>query len=253
MNHLTGSCKFAIRVTMQSGKRTTYQEKYQEIGSSHVLIRDAILENIPEGRTILDVGVSDGVLARGLPPRAYRLYGIEPVRSWGRAAMRFYEDIFIGTLGQAPDKYLEGKDVVVCADVLEHVSQGREQLARLVRLQSPHTIFLVSVPNVAHLWIRLNLLFGRFEYRERGILDKTHVHFYTKKSFLELLSSSGLDVVWCRPTPVPLGLIHPWFRTSLLGRSVYRMVAMVTRFVPTLLGYQFVALARPRGNDAKGC
>jgi hypothetical protein len=63
---------------------------------------------------------------------------------------------------------------------------------------------VLSIPNVAHLWVRLSLLLGRFEYAGRGILDRTHVRFFTERSLRALLSDAGLRLVHLEPTPVPL-------------------------------------------------
>lgn len=221
-----------------------YQEKIQDIGSSHMLVRDMLWRALPDGGKVLDVGVADGILARLCSGGTYHFWGVEPNPEWAALARRWYDAIFVGTLSQTPDAFLAESDAVVCADVLEHMVDAERQLQRLVSLQKKETVFLISVPNVAHLWVRLNLLLGRFEYQSRGILDRTHVHFYTRRSFLSLLSHAGLKVEWWSPTSVPLGLVSPWFRTSRPGRCISWLLWQLTRLLPNLLGYQFVVCAR---------
>jgi hypothetical protein len=103
---------------------------------------------------------------------------------------------------------------------------------------------IVSVPNVAHLWVRLSLLVGRFDYADRGILDRTHLRFFTRRTLLELLRSAGLRVDELAVTPVPLPLVVPprWHGRVLAG--VHALSAGAARAWPGGLAYQFVAVCR---------
>jgi hypothetical protein len=83
---------------------------------------------------------------------------------------------------------------VLCADVLEHLRHPVKTLRRLGRLVSPTGQVIVSLPNVAHVTIRIRLLVGQFRYTQRGILDRTHLHLYTYESAKDLLDSAGLKV-----------------------------------------------------------
>ena len=85
--------------------------------------------------------------------------------------------------------------------MLEHLTAPDKILKHLVDLQEPGTRLFISVPNVANIWVRVNLLFGKFDYTENGILDRTHLRFFTKITFLELIRSSGLRLVELRFTP----------------------------------------------------
>jgi hypothetical protein len=87
------------------------------------------------------------------------------------------------------------------------------------------------------------LLLGRFDYADRGILDRTHLHFYTRKSFLNLLKNSGLKIEELKVTPVALDLIWPSFTKSGLGWELYSTLARLTNWWPTMLGYQWIAIA----------
>ena len=122
-------------------------------------------------------------------------------------------------LEEAPDDFLTGYQAVVCADILEHLAEPEVALRRLVALSAPDCLFLVSVPNVANLWVRLNLLLGRFSYAERGILDCTHLRFFTQETFRALLVAASLRPVRLLATPVPLGLVWPNLARSDLGAS----------------------------------
>jgi hypothetical protein len=169
--------------------------------------------------------------------------GIEPVADWAEAARPYYQEICLRALAETPDDFLRGCQVVVCADVLEHMPDPHAQLSRLVGLQAPGTQFLISVPNIANLWVRLHLLIGRFDYAERGILDRTHLRFFTRRTLVQMVESSGLRVTEIVPSAIPLDLVHSFFTRSPLGRLARRLFVGLTHWFPTLLGYQFVLKA----------
>lgn len=216
-----------------------YQDKVDP-WSSHVVLRNRLSHLAPETR-ILDVGTATGMLGRMCQGYALQLHGLEPDPIWAEIASPFYRSMTVSTVENASDDALRGFDVIVCADVLEHLPNPDATLLRLVKLQSEKAVFLVSIPNIANIWVRLSLLFGHFEYAERGILDRTHLRFFTRRTFTQMLANAGLSIVTMQVTPIPLGLINPYFIRSPAGRLIYRLLAALTRMLPTLLGYQFVA------------
>lgn len=218
-----------------------YEQK-DEPGSSHYLLKH-YLSQTPANTKVLDVGTATGLLGILLQNSPLKLYGIEPNLVWAKKAEQYYEQVFVGRLEDTQEEYLKNYDVVVCADVLEHLVDPNLQLIRLVRLQAPNTKFLVCVPNVANIWLRVNLLCGKFEYTNRGILDRTHLRFFTLRSFKELLTSSGLTIEIIKPTPIPLMLINPFFVNNYFGRFIQAALKNLTYLLPTLLGYQFFCLA----------
>jgi SAM-dependent methyltransferase len=136
-------------------------------------------------------------------------------------------------------------DVVVCADVLEHLPDPAAVLARVRRWIAPGGLLLVSLPNVANVAVRLSLLAGRFEYAETGILDRTHLRFYTRRSARRLVENAGFRIRAARATPIPAELAIP-----LLARPPFRaparaLAAAAAAAWPTLFGYQFVVEAEP--------
>ena len=209
--------------------------------SSHSLIA-AYLKHLPPQSKVLDVGTASGTLARMCQNHSLRLFGVEPNPEWAGIASPLYEKIFIGSIQDAEDEFLAGYDAIVLGDVLEHLSSPEAALQELVRLQSPGTFFFISVPNIANIWVRLNLLIGKFDYADRGILDRTHLRFFTRKTLVELLNRSGLEVLSIKPTPIPLELVSDFF-LSVPGRWFHAVFAQLTSFLPTLFGYQFVVRA----------
>jgi SAM-dependent methyltransferase len=128
--------------------------------------------------------------------------------------------------------------------VLEHLKDPQRALRDINQQLKPGGIVLVSVPNIAHLWVRLRLLRGKFDYMDRGILDRTHLRFFTRVSLEALLREAGLDLVKLTATPVPLPLVVPERYHGLIFRTVHGTNAILARAWKTMLGYQFIAVAR---------
>jgi 2-polyprenyl-3-methyl-5-hydroxy-6-metoxy-1,4-benzoquinol methylase len=204
------------------------------------------LKLLPKGSIVLDVGTATGTIGRYSSDLGLYLKGVEPNIQWAMAASGHYDELVACTVEEAENDYISGADVVVLADVLEHLENPNNVLKRLVGLQKADCGFIISVPNIANIWIRLNLLIGKFDYTDRGILDRTHLHFYTRKTFRELLEHCGLDVKSIDVTPIPINIISPFFQLHPFGRFVHFLLAKITEISPTLFGYQFVALAVPK-------
>jgi 2-polyprenyl-3-methyl-5-hydroxy-6-metoxy-1,4-benzoquinol methylase len=217
-----------------------YQDKHSP-WSSHSQIA-AHIEALPDQSKVLDVGTASGMLARRDNNKRLRFFGIEAIEEWAQMASPYYETMWTCTLDDAPEEALRGYHAVVLGDVLEHMSAPDEALRKLVGLQPARCKFIISVPNIANLWTRLHLLMGRFDYTERGILDRTHLRFFTRKTIRSLVTASGLEIRSIRVTPIPLELISPFF-ASYLGRLLHAAFAQLTSLFPTLLGYQFIVEA----------
>lgn len=84
--------------------------------------------------------------------------------------------------------------MILAADVLEHLVAPEQLLQRLPEVLCPDGRIIVSLPNVAHVSVRLSLVLGRFDYTETGILDRTHLHLYTFQSARRLLEGAGLRI-----------------------------------------------------------
>ena len=135
-------------------------------------------------------------------------------------------------------------DVIVYGDILEHLRSPMSVLREINGYLRPKGTVIVSVPNFAHAWVRLNLMVGRFEYANRGILDATHVRFFTLRSFRRFLAEAGLQIDELVATPVPLPLVVPARYHGLWLRAVHAVSAAVARCWKSMFAYQFVAVCR---------
>jgi 2-polyprenyl-3-methyl-5-hydroxy-6-metoxy-1,4-benzoquinol methylase len=220
---------------MESASRYTLKN---DPYSSHSVILDWLGNG--RGRRLLDVGAADGLLARHLTARGWKVTGLETDPVAAAAGAVHCERMIVADLdaGVPP---LEGEfDAIVCADVLEHLRDPRATLATLRRALASTGEVVVSVPNVAHLWMRLSLLIGRFDYAERGILDRTHLRFFTRRTLAALVGEAGLRMTRATSTPVPLYQIVPprWHGRALA--AAHALSARSARVLPRVLAYQFV-------------
>ncbi len=106
-------------------------------------------------------------------------------------------------------------------------------------------VIVFEYPTSRHLAIRLAVLCGRFDYTDRGILDRTHLRFFTRKTCLQLLCDSGFTVDAIVPTPVPLQLVFPATGTQWFTPFHLLHYGFVRR-LQGLLAFQFVVRAKPR-------
>ncbi|HEY7368248.1 MAG TPA: class I SAM-dependent methyltransferase [Thermoanaerobaculia bacterium] len=206
-------------------------------GSSHDILRRRILD-LPAGRRLLEIGAAGGHLGRAVRERCARLAGIEPAPVAPDARRGYDEWRTAGAL-EAGD-WSEQFDVAVCADVLEHLPEPSRLLARLHDWLVPGGLLFVSIPNVANVTTRLALGAGRFDYTERGILDRTHLRFYTRRTARALLEESGFQVRHVEATAMPIELAVPLARRPPFRGGVRAAALAAARVWPTMFGYQFV-------------
>jgi SAM-dependent methyltransferase len=212
--------------------------------SSHGIILARLGEG--RGRRVLDVGAADGLLAERLTAQGWRATAVERDSERALRAQSRCAEVIVADLDRGlPD--LAGRyDAVVCGDVLEHLSDPLPVLRGIGRHLVPGAAVLVSVPNVAHLTVRLSLLVGRWNYADRGILDRTHLRHFTRRTFLDLLREADLVVTELAVTPVPLPLVVPRKFHGAWLAVAQRLGAAAARGWPGGLAYQFVAVCRPK-------
>jgi glycosyltransferase involved in cell wall biosynthesis len=135
-------------------------------------------------------------------------------------------------------------DSVLLMDVLEHFRDPERLLAQARALLRPGGRLFVSVPNVANLTVRLALLFGRFEYGDRGIMDRTHLRFFTRKSALRMVRNAGFEVVRHEMTVMPLEVVIGSPDRNPLIRLAHWLLILCTWLLPGLFGYQTFMICR---------
>lgn len=201
---------------------------------------------VQSGARVLDIGCGTGAISKFLmDTRGVQLQGIEPDPQ--RVALAKARGVNV-TQGFFDEKSIEslGKfDVVVFADVLEHLPDPSAALQLARNVLKPDGVVVASIPNIAHWSVRLDLLCGRFDYQPYGIMDATHLRWFTEKSVRALFNMSGYQVEDIRHTAgvlLPAYNDFPWryFRPRRYRKPVVRFLA---RKLPRLFGCQHVVRA----------
>lgn len=202
------------------------------------------IRSVPPGSRVLDVGCATGYIGRELRKKSCTVIGVENDAAAAKAARRYYTKVLEGDLELPTSLRLptHAFDVVLCLDVIEHLTHRADLLRAIRRWLKTDGVLILSTPNIAHVSIRWQLLRGSFAYTSWGILDKSHIHFFTKQSLTKLLEETGYTVEKLTPT-ADFGQMPVVGR---FARHVPKMIqfALTTR-VPTLLGVQYIAICTP--------
>jgi O-antigen biosynthesis protein len=154
-----------------------------------------VVRLVGTGRRVLELGPATGHMSRMLRDRDCSVVGIEVDEEMAAQAAQYCERVIVGdldTIGLDEELGSDRFDVIVAADVLEHLRDPLSALRRLREFLAPGGFFVISLPNVAHGSVRLALLEGHFQYQRLGLLDATHLRFFTRESIEELLDEADL-------------------------------------------------------------
>jgi 2-polyprenyl-3-methyl-5-hydroxy-6-metoxy-1,4-benzoquinol methylase len=225
-----------------------YQSKKSDLYSSHSVILRLAGEG--KGRRLLDVGAAHGYLAEALGTQGFRVTGIEADSVLAKEAAKHCEEIFVLDLDGPLPTFAEPFDIIIFGDVLEHLKDPLVVLRTLSANLRDTGAVIISLPNIANIYARLSLLLGRFDYQDRGIFDRTHLRFFTRKTFRQFLSDAGLQVDLLTTTPIPLPLVVPQRYQGALFQTIHKLNAWLARTWQTLFGYQLLAVARKKTSHA---
>ena len=156
-----------------------------------------VVQLVGTDRRVLELGPATGHMTRVLRDRGCTVVGIEVDPEMANQAAEFAERVIVGNLDELDlDEELGSDrfDVIVAADVLEHLTDPLSALRRLRRFLAADGSFVISLPNIAHGSVRIALLQGHFNYRNVGLMDVTHLRFFTRESIDELLDEADLAV-----------------------------------------------------------
>jgi len=191
---------------------------------------------------VLDVGAAQGMLGHLVQGSGLVIDAVEANPEWAKLARPYYRNTWASIVEDAPLPNNEYK-LVVCADVLEHTPNPVGVLKRLREAATSDGTFIISVPNVAHVAVRTMLLFGYFPKMERGILDRTHLQFFTKDTAREMLNAAGLELREMRATGVPLDEVWKSGEGKLPYRIMQKAQHVALDVWPRMFAMQWVMVA----------
>lgn len=156
-----------------------------------------IFQLINKGKKVLDIGCATGRLAEKLRKKECLVVGIEIDKQLADAAQQRCDKVIMADVEELKEvPFSTGYfDVIVFADILEHLKNPEAVLTNFRKYLSDDGLLIVSIPNVANWTSRLKLLLGRWNYKEYGLLDRTHLRFFTFKTARKLIESSGYKII----------------------------------------------------------
>ena len=206
--------------------------------NSHAFTLDIVGYN----KRVLEVGCATGYFTKALSDRGCQVVGIEYDAEAAAIADKWAERVVVGDLDAGTLwQELEGEqfDAVTFGDVLEHLRDPLATLRAAARVLKPSGIFAISVPNVAHGDVRMALLQGAFPYHQTGLLDRTHIRFFTKSGLEDLVKEAGLVLVETRRVVMPLFQSELEIKRESVPQSTINLILED----PDAETYQFVAKA----------
>jgi 2-polyprenyl-3-methyl-5-hydroxy-6-metoxy-1,4-benzoquinol methylase len=153
---------------------------------------------VPDGpNRVLDLGCAAGRVGRALADsgKAAEVYGVEIFPAAAEEASKFYKRVHVGDIEEMNLEYDNFFDVIVCGDVLEHLKNPEKVLARARQWLKDSGTLVCCLPNVRYWKVWRDLIFrGDWAYTQDGIMDQTHLRFFTTRSFRRMLESQGFAV-----------------------------------------------------------
>jgi len=229
----------------------------------------AVTHNLGRPRRVLDVGCGIGTNGKVARERGAHVVGLEIVPSSIEKAKMVLDEVYSANIetDEVLDVLKDRKfDTIMFADVLEHTVNPGAVLRRMSNLLEDGGHVIVSLPNVAAWTVRLGLLSGNFEYQPSGILDDTHLRFFTRQTAIKLVQDAGLEVLRVDLNPMLVRAAKPIIRKQLLAKqegsepdplalsrsplyqAYMKMVrpveGLVAKTAPGLLAFQHVIVAR---------
>jgi 2-polyprenyl-3-methyl-5-hydroxy-6-metoxy-1,4-benzoquinol methylase len=167
----------------------------------------AMLRMVGFNKRVLEAGCASGHVSEKLKAQGCSVIGVEIDASVVEPATLWLERAVIGNFDdESLWLELEGElfDAVLFGDVLEHLKNPLATLRESVKHLTPAGTVVISVPNIAHADVKIALINGLFPYSDDGLLDRTHISFFTKESLLQLVREAGLIEVEIFRVTVPV-------------------------------------------------
>ena len=167
---------------------------------------------VGEHKQVLELGCAAGAMSKVLSQHYHcAVTGVEFNAEAAQLARAFCKEVLVADLDQADSLRAldQSFEVLVFADVLEHLRDPEARLREALHYLSPTGHVVVSVPNIAHNGVLAQLWCGEFNYAETGLLDRTHIHFFTANTLQRMLERVGLEVDHIET--IDTGPFHPEF------------------------------------------
>lgn len=213
MNTRTDALKPPAERQTRSVIASIYDEKPSSYfgNARHDIV--ALLKTGPES-AILELGCGSGGTGRAAlaARKAGRYVGLELNEQAAATAAETLTDVLVGDVQDIDLSSFAGQfDALIISEVLEHLTDPWTTLGRLTKCLKPGGMVFASSPNIAYFGIIKNLILGRFRYHGTGLMDRTHLRWFTPESFRQLFEGAGIEVHTIRP------MRHPGWKGRLFN------------------------------------
>jgi len=215
--------------------------------NSHTIAIDFLLEKSNNRfLKILDVGCSEGYLGGYLKNLGHTVLGVEMNSQAAHKAGLVLDSVYNGSISDYFSHHKDEKfDAILFGDVLEHIADPNEVLEICHHHLNEEGFIIASLPNIAHAAIRAMLLEGRWEYADLGILDRTHLRFFTKASAHELFVEADYDIERVGQVHLPIEMVNQLCNLQL-NQKYIDMVNNLVSAEPDAMVFQNIFLAEPK-------
>lgn len=249
--------------------KTTTVEHLAERDDGHTIVRAARISNIPNryeqaavldsgaqaivleligsGKRVCELGPATGYMSAAIYQQGNELIaGVEIDPAAAEQANRWFRTLYVrdlDTIHEDARLPIHDVDVLVAADVLEHLKRPDRVLDHAREWMAPNGYIVASIPNVAHGSVRLALLAGTWPVAPVGLLDETHLRWYAADGIVRLFDAGGWDIEAMFRVTKPIELSEvPWPQDN----EDFQNIAAILSTIPDALTYQYVVKARPR-------
>jgi len=207
-----------------------------------------LISFMKKNKKLLDVGCGTGTITSTLiDALSLDVVGVEPHPERAEQARTEGLNVITGVYDQIFAQRNEKFDYILFADVLEHLVDPAEMLREVKNSLAPDGRVLASIPNVAHWSVRAQLLFGNFNYKPTGIMDATHLRWFTRRSVRRLFEAAGYEVEDIRGAAGGWMGVYRYTPFRFLPQDQKSFVlGQLCRIAPALFSVQHVIKARPK-------
>ena len=185
----------------------------------------SLLEGI-KNKKVLDIGCASGYIGAVLKKQGNYVVGIDITKKDIAKAKKSLDKAYVFDIENDNTKILgRGYDLIVMIEVIEHLFDPEKAIAKFLPLLKSDGKVLISTPNFVQIYNRIKIFFGIFEYNEETVVNKSHIHFFTRPTFLKLISELGLDIIKEENVILP------------------ETFSFVLKFFPNLFSHQIIILA----------
>jgi len=215
-------------------------------------VREEIAQFVPtSAQRLLDVGCGTGELGAALKRRGLKeAYGVEAFERAGQLAAEKLDGVLIGDVEAVELPYEDGFfDCIIFADVLEHLVEPEAVLRKAARVLGDHGVVIMSIPNVRFCGVLAMLGEGRWEYADAGILDRSHLRFFTAEDMRRMVEAAGFEVLEQKPLSTLVERIAPREPDGSLRLGRLTVHPRDEADYQDLLTYQYLVIAGKPGVD----